>query len=913
MRVLIALVLVAAAYFFVSVEVSLYSSYLWFESQGVEHVFLSILGYEARYYALFGLLAAVFVAGNLLVARRHIRIRPLHRDDVLRYPWATVQVLGWLIVPVSLLLGLFFGAGASGQWETISLALNKGGALHVTDPLLGLDTSWYLFTLPLYRFLIAWLTVLLVITALFVMGLYGIALPGFFAVHALENRITFNPPRAVVRHLGILLSAFLVLRAVSNWVLGPANLLLERHRVASGALFTDVHVRYPAYRIVAAVTLAAALVCLVAAFQRRPRRGVALLVVAPAMWVVTSLLALGVVPAIVQSLIVQPTELQRETPYIDHNLVFTRQAFDLDRIKVEERVVDELSATDVASNPDTINNTRVWDVRPLLQSYRQLQGLRPYYAFSDVDVDRYGGTQVMLSDRELDLSKLPPQAQTWVNQHILYTHGFGVVASTVTDSQGQGQPDFLLRDIPPKATLPELEVTRPQIYFGEQSDDWIIVGSNSPQGEFDYPQGDANAYTRYNGRAGVALGSTLRRMLLAWKFGDRNLLLTSYLTRESKIIYDHTIRDVVHNVAPYLQLDGDPYMVVVDGKLSWIWDAYTTSSNFPYATAIGNGTNYMRNSVKVVIDAYDGTATFYRTDSPEHPEPILEAYSRLFPALYQPFSSMPAGVRAHLRYPEDLFQVQASLFALYHITDPQVFYNREDAWNIPIESQAGTASPLAPYYVTLRLPDSSKPEFLLMEPFVPQGKQNMVAWLAARSDPEHYGELLAYKFSKDKLIFGPQQIEARIDQDPTVSSNLTLWNQQGSRVLRGNLLVIPLGNSFLYVEPLFLQAESSKIPELKRIILGTSNKIVIATTLREGLDVLFGPQSAAAATAVAGTATATAAAAAAGPDADLAQDALNHYQRAQEKLKAGDWSGYGTELAAVEADLKKLAAQKATR
>ncbi len=703
------------------------------------------------------------------------------------------------------------------------------------------------------------------------------------------------------------MTLILLVRAVSSWVIAPANLLLGHHRVASGALFTDVNVRYPAYRVVAVVLVLAAGLSLLAVFQRRPQRGIFLLMVAPALWLTGALIALWIVPSAVQAIVVQPTELQRETPFILHNLDFTRRAFALDQIKVEEHKVAELTASDIAANPETISNTRLWDVRPLLLSYQQLQGLRPYYVFSDVDVDRYSGRQVMLSARELDLSKLPSQAQNWVNEHFSFTHGFGVVSSTVTDSQGQGQPDFLLSDIPPKASYAPLDVTKPQIYFSEHSYSWIIVGTSIQDGEFDFPQGDGNAHTQYSGRAGVPIGSTIRRMMFAWKFADVNILLTTYLTDHSKIIFDHAISQVVTKIAPYLQLDGDPYIVISQGKLYWMWDAYTVSDSYPYATGIGNGTNYMRNSVKIVIDAYDGTTTFYRTDSAQHPEPILDAYSKLFPGLYQPLSDMPADLRTHIRYPEDLFQAQAALFATYHITDPQVLYNREDVWTLPNENQGGTQSQLLPYYVTLRLPGSSAAEFLLMEPFVPQGKQNMIAWITARSDPEHYGELLAYKFSKDTLIFGPQQIEARIDQDPTISANLSLWNQQGSRVQRGNLLVMPVGDSFLYVEPLFLQAESSKIPELKRVILGTSNRIVIANSLKEGLDSLFGPSAAFVAPAVATTAPASAGGVANPDAARLAQDALDHYNRAQEKLKANDWAGYGAELAAMEADLKALA------
>lgn len=905
MRLLIGIVLVAALFFFVSADVGVYSDYLWFQSQGVEPVFLTVIGSEARYALIFGVLALVVVAGNLVLARRQVRERPSLVDDIIRYPWTTIQVLSWMIWPVSLVLALIFGSVAAGQWLTISVGLQHG-QFGMTDPLLQQDASFYVFSLPMFRFFVDWLTALLVVSGICAVGFYALASPGMLEVVPNDNRVVFNPPRPLLVHGAALLAVFFLVRAVSAWALDPADLLLRPHAVASGALFTDVYARLPAYRLIAAVLVLSAALCVLAMFQRRPQRGLALITVGPVAWLVVAIVALGVVPGVVQSLIVHPTELQRETPFIDANIKFTRAAFQLDTIKVEQHAVGDLTAADVDNNPDTVNNTRLWDVRPLLQSYQQLQGLRSYYVFGSVDVDRYGGQQVMLSARELDVSRLQPQAQTWVNQHILYTHGYGAVASTVTDSQGQGQPDFLLKDFPPKATTPILAVNRPQIYFGRTSTDWVIVGTSSPDGEFDYPSADNNAYTRYAGRAGVPVGSLFRRLLYAWKFSDANILLSGYITPSSKIIYDHTIGDVVRKTAPYLQLDQDPYLVIVDGNLYWIWDAYTVSSSFPYATPV-NGVDYMRNSVKIVIDAYNGNATFYRMDTPDHPDPLIDAYSRLFPTLYHPASEMPAAFRAHLRYPEDLFQTQARLFSLYHMTDPQVFYNREDAWSLPTEGQAGSQFQLEPYYVILRLPGASAPEFLLMEPFVPQGKMNMVAWLAARSDPDHYGQLLAYTFSKDTLIFGPQQIQARINQDTDVSANITLWNQEGSKVVWGNLLVIPLGSSILYVEPLFLQSSSTNIPELKRVILASNSRVVMADSLKAGLQSLVATQASASTPATPpapGTAIP-------GTNAALAQDALNHYDRAQERLKQGDWAGYGTELAALHDDLQKLATQAA--
>ncbi|MCL4508413.1 MAG: UPF0182 family protein, partial [Chloroflexi bacterium] len=481
----------------------------------------------------------------------------------------------------------------------------------------------------------------------------------------------------------------------------------------------------------------------------------------------------------------------------------------------------------------------------------------------------------------------------------------------------QGTPDFNLRDIPPVTTNPLLTITQPRIYFtsGGTPSDWVLVDTKAQ--EFDYPTGSENASTQYQGKAGISIGSFPRRLLFAFTMGDPNLLYTSYLQANSKILIHRQLSDLIQKIAPYLRLDHDPYIVIVHGHLYWFQDAYTTSSTYPYSTPLSSGVNYIRNSVKIVVDAYNGTVTFYRTDSPQHPEPLIQAYSEVFPGLFQPLSSMPADFRAHLRYPEDLFAAQAQTLTLYHMTDPTVFYNREDVWSLPTEQVGNTRSPLQPYYVEIRLPGEQKAEFVLIEPFVPRGKDNMIGWLAARSDPAHYGQALLYEFSKDSLIYGPQQIEARIDQDPAISSSLTLWNQQGSRVIRGNLLVIPLGNAFLYVEPLFLQASQGQIPELKRVILADSTDVTMQKTLGEALTALFSGAAPAGASGSGTPATVTnpsatptplpAVGGASSTAQQLAQDALAHYARAQQDLKSGDWAGYGAELQAMERDLQQLA------
>jgi uncharacterized membrane protein (UPF0182 family) len=932
-RWILALILAAALLLFLSADAGLYVNYLWFQSEGVQRVFTTTLGYEARAFALFGALALLFFLANLLAARRFSQARkatgraPLAHAPRVR-PWFSV-----IIGVTAVIVGLLFGSGASGVWQTIALA-QHAVSFGAADPVLGRSVSWYVFQYPFLQFLFGWSVGLLVVTALGVGAVYAVAAPGFVQFERVQPEfgqvhVSFAPPPAVLTHGAVLLGLFFALRGAAYHWLSQAELLYNQHSTAYGANFTDANVRLPVYSILAGLMGLCVVFCAFAAL----RRGIGWLIAAPVVWISALVLGLGVVPAVVQGVFVAPSELKREAPYIANNIAATRAAFNLNAITISHPTVTALTQQDVQANPQTVQNIRLWDWRPLLDTYQQLQGLRPYYLFPDVDVDRYGGQQMMLSTRELDISKLPQAAQNWQNEHLVYTHGFGVVASGANDITSQGRPNLVLSNIPPVTSNPLLRVTQPGVYFtsGDASTSWVLVRTTAQ--EFDYPTGNDNASTTYSGSAGIAIGSFARRVLFAWHLGDPNLLYTSYLQPGSKILINRQISQMVHKITPFLTVDHDPYMVIINGKLYWIMDAYTTSDAYPYSAPLADGTNYIRNSVKIVIDAYNGTITYYRTDDPAHPEPIIQAYSEMFPGLFQPLAKMPSAFRAHLRYPEDLLTDQAQTLTLYHITDPTVFYNREDVWSIPTEKVGQTSTPVAPYYAELRLPGESQAEFDLIQPFVPRGKDNMIGWLAARSDPAHYGQALLYEFSKDSLIYGPQQIESNIDQEPTISSSLSLWNQQGSRVIRGTLLVIPLGNAFLYVEPLFLQSNQGQIPELKRVILADSNSVTMQPTFQEALQALFsGAPSAGASgapiapstgTSAGTTATTTAATASAvttatrtagpagtpGSTPAVAQDALRHYQQAQADLKAGNWAGYGTELAAMQRDLEQLASK----
>ena len=587
-------------------------------------------------------------------------------------------------------------------------------------------------------------------------------------------------------------------------------------------------------------------------------------------------------PAIIQQYIVKPNELAKETPYIENNIKFTRLGFGLNKaLEQPFPLKDTLTYADIEKNQATIHNIRLWDRRPLIQTYKQLQEIRLYYDFKSVDVDRYHFkdkyTEVALAARELAPSQLPAPARTWVNRHLVYTHGYGVVMSPVNEVTGDGMPKFIIQDIPPQS-INSIQVTRPETYYGEETDEFTIVHTKTH--EFDYPKGNQNVYTSYQGKGGVQISSLFRRLVYAYDLSDLNILLSGYITHESRIMFHRIITDRDSTIAPFLAYDSDPYLVVGgDGHLYWIHDAYTTTSMFPYSEPVSRGQgrytfNYIRNSVKVVIDAYNGDVSYYVIDPSD---PIVRTYAKIFPTLFKPIDKMPAFLRQHLRYPMDLFIVQAQMYATYHMTDPQVFYNREDLWNIPQAVFSGAAQSILPYYIIMRLPGATSEEFILMLPLTPSKKDNMVAWMCARCDGRDYGQLLIYTLSKDKLIYGPMQIEARINQQPNISSELTLWGQQGSSVIRGNLLVIPIEHSFIYVEPVYLQATQSQMPQLKRVIAVEDGRLMMEKNLDAALRAVF---------AVEGVPLAQQqkvfSGSPAGPLPAGAQEALDHYNKAME-------------------------------
>ncbi len=881
--------------------VTMYTDWLWFQSLNFQSVYLTSLLARVAVFFGAGVPFAIVFAGNLILARWFSTRGELFLGQRRALD---LSIFGWLIWVTAFFLGLAVAAAAAPRWMDFLRFFNQA-PFGVRDPLFGRDVGFYVFSLPLYHFIQGWLITTLLMTLLGVLIIY------FFAqLHNLREGEVIVLPH-VRLHASALGAA---LFAVIAWGhrLAAFDLLYSPRGVAFGASYTDVHAELPALQAMFWLALIIAGTLLANVVLRRlwlPLIGVGV-------WMVVGLVIISIVPGVMQRYIVEPNELAREAPYIEHNIQFTRQAYGLDN--ADERdfgQVQPLTVGTLEANRATLQNVRLWDYRPLSQTYRQIQEIRLYYTFTDLDIDRYwidgDYRQVILAARELDQSQL--QSVTWVNQHLQFTHGYGVVMNPVNEITPEGLPQLWIKDLPPNISVP-LQIDRPEIYYGELTNNYVFV--NTSIEEFDYPRGEDNVYTFYQGTGGVPLNSYPKRLAFALRLADANILLSQYIDNQTRLMFNRRIQDRVRQVAPFLRYDEDPYLALMDGKLYWIQDAYTVSDRYPYAEPVSNGINYIRNAVKVVIDAYNGSMTFYIADPSD---PLVQTYAAIYPHLFASQEAMPDSLREHLRYPEGLFTVQATMYQTYHMRDVNVFYNKEDLWSIPREVFSGQDQPVEPYYVIIRLPGETQPigaqggeEFMLIQPFTPATKDNLIAWMAGRSDGQHYGQLVVYRFPKQELIFGPLQIEGRIDQNPEISAQLSLWSQRGSQVVRGNLLVIPLERSLLYVEPLYLQAESGQIPELKRIIVASGEQVVMADSLTDGLVRLFGAEAGGIAAADEAAPEAGAAIAGELPSNltqqvyDLARQADEHYSAAQEALRAGDWATYGAELDAMEKVLQQL-------
>jgi uncharacterized membrane protein (UPF0182 family) len=885
---------------------SIYVDWLWFDGVGYRSVYSKVITTQAwLFLAGAGVFLFYFGVNAFIAARPVLRTPAPGLDEAETASLRRVYQL--TLIAGSIFLALIFGTIAATHWDIVLVSLN-GEAFGIEDPQFGRDIGFYVFDLPALHFFYGWAMGLAVITVLVSAGLY------------LFRYLMFGTDTASTRHsrvhLALLLFVIVALFLFRYW-LDRFDLNFSSNGVVFGATYTDVHARLPFIY----VSMALAALTGVALLAVVAGRNVMLPIGAAAVWAVVVVLGGSFYPASVQRFTVQPNELQKESEYIRRNIESTRAAFGLDQI--DERpfpAAEAVTQAEIDDNPETLRNIRLLDVRPLLQTYGQIQLIRPLYEFTDVDVDRYeidGVTrQVMVAARELSPSNLPAAAQSWVNKRLQFTHGYGIVMSPVNEVVQEGLPNLYLRDIPVTGRLP---VTRPEIYYGEQPDHYVIVKTTDK--EFDYPIGDGNEQTVFEGQGGASLGSIINRLAFAWEFGDVNILIAGSLTSESRVLFRRNIQQRVHELAPFLTLDYDPYLVLADGKLYWIQDAYTASSNYPYSQPLSStptattralaGQNYIRNSVKVVIDAYDGSTTFYLVDDED---PIIRTYAKVFPDLLTPLAEMPESLRQHLRYPEGLFLAQVDQYRTYHITDAGVLYNKEDIWSIPTEIFDNQDVMVEPYYVIMRIPGESTEEFALILPLTPARRQNTIAWVAARSDGDNYGKLLSFRFPTNALVFGPRQVESRIDQDPAISAQFSLWSQSGSNVIRGNLLMVPIGNGNLFVEPIYLQSTSSQLPELKRVVVVNGNRIAMEPTLERSLAVVFGEAESSLPgagvsplpTTTPGVSPTPAPAAAtptptppavAGSVAELARQAEAAFNRAQAALQRGDFATYGEETA----------------
>lgn len=872
----VVLLLVFVVPFLFGVYASVYTDWLWFDSLGYLSVYQTRLFTEIGIAIAAAVVAAAFLGFNWFLLPRGL----LHNLQMVIRPRRSPAVqLGSTALTVVLavfgvLAALAMGSSASSHWLEY-LVFRHATPFGLSDPIFNLDAGFYVFQLPFYRFLLGWLMTLIVVTGL-----------GVLLIYALAQGLREKGPAA---HLSLLGVFFLVLIAV-GYQLQRLALLSSARGVVFGIGYTDVHARLPLYTALTIVAILGMVALLVNIFVRRWR----LLVVVGALWLAILLVG-SIYPVIVQRFIVAPNELTAERPYIEHNIAFARYAFDLEDIQeFDFPAAGQLTPEVLEENEITIRNIRLLDWQPLQATYAQLQAIRLYYVFPNVDVDRYviDGSlrEVMLAARELDVYQLPAQAQTWINQHLVYTHGYGVCVSPVNEVTEEGLPELWVRDVPPQTEIPILQLTRPEIYFGEATGNYVIV--NTTEQEFDRPSGNENVYTRYEGPDGVLLDSAWRRLAFAVRLNSSQIFFSGAIGPESRILLHRSLGDRVWTLAPILWYDDDPYPVIADGRLVWLYDAYTWTDRFPYSEPFW-GVNYVRNSVKIAIDAYTGETTFHVVDPND---PIVRTYQAIFPALFttQP---MAQSLRDHWRYPEQLFLIQADAYAAYHMEDVQVFYNREDLWAAPTEVRGTSEVAMTPYYVVMRLPGSDEAEFLLMRPYVPNGRRNMIAWLYADSDGDDYGQMGVFKFPKEGLIYGPTQIQARFNQNPTISSQITLWGQRGSQVIWGNLMVIPIDDTLLYVESLYLQAEAGQLPELRRVLVSYGNRVVMAEDLQTALaQVLSGgpvelppleaPLS--------------------GDAAVLARSAQAHYDAAQLCLQQSDWTCYGREMEALAADLEAL-------
>ena len=882
--------------------VELIVDYYWFGALGYPQVFSTVVWAKMAIAAAGIAVAFVILFANFLFATRQLGDpRRYMSPDVLSSPLGSIinpRSLTWLAAVVSLLLAVLTGIALTAAWERVLLYLNAVPYGHA-DPIFGRDASFYVFVLPFYTMVqdFLWSTILVALIGSVIV--YYLYFRGEQARTSLdEAALLAAMPRGPQMHIAVLGALLLLLLAVGQY-LGRFELMHESAGLFTGPGYADVNGTLPVFALRSAVAAVVA-IGLVMVVARRRWRGLGYLVgLLVVVWLGGSLYG-----PMLQRFVVAPNELERERVYLAHHITATNRAYALDRVLVRNLgEEEELTMADIERNRATVNNVRLWDHEPLLDTFGQIQEIRTYYDFVSVDNDRYRlGTelrQTMLSPRELNNESLP--SRTWVNERLTFTHGYGLTVGPVNRVNEQGLPVLYVQDLPPRSTVPELEVTRPEIYYGEVTQDYVFV--NTRQQEFNYPEGDQNIFSTYEGNGGLVLSSLWRKLLLSAFAGDLKMLLSDDFTEETRILIYRNIAQRIRKLAPFLNFDRDPYMVIDQGRLYWIFDAYTISNRFPYAEHYGRLGNYMRNPVKAVVDAYNGSMTLYMVDPDE---PIARAWDAAFPGVIRPIGELSASLREHLRHPADYFSVQAEMYATYHMLEVNTFYNKEDQWSVP---EVGKVR-MEPYYTVMRLPEESEAEFILMLPFTPRLKDNLAAWMVARNDGDLLSQLVVYAFPKQRLIYGPKQMVGRINQDPDVSQQITLWDRAGSNVIRGTLLVIPVEQSLLYIQPLYLRAEDGRIPELKRVIVGYGNDIAMGVDLEDALDLIFGDEPRRQPDEVAQSLTSDGAVVSqrteTPPAGTASARARQHYDAMREAAAAGDWTRFGRELDDLGRSLQEL-------
>ena len=861
-----------------------YTEWLWFKSLGYTSVFLRLINYKLLLGGIFGLISALlfYIHGRLIFRWAHTPY-PMNTEAL------PINIPAWLegrlqsfLLPVAIVVGIFMGLGAAGQWESYQLFLN---ALPIgqSDPVFKQDISFYLFRLPFLHYLSSWFG-----------GLWFVSLLSASFIVVFRFQFQLSPKGVVlkpwVKNYLFAIFGILFLSLTYYFFLSRYDLLFTGRGVVFGPGYVDEKYLLPVLGIMIFISFLTGLLFIFQALKPGGRWIYGVLI----FFIGSYFIGIYLLPGFVQRFIVTPNEIQKESSYLSRYIQGTLQGYGLSQVEERQLPVETtLTPALLDANSLTVKNIRLWDHRPLLETFSQIQEIRTYYKFQAVDNDRYyinkEYRQVLLSPRELSYADLP--SKNWINEHLIYTHGYGLTLGVVNQVTPEGLPALLIQDIPPVSKT-DLKVTQPEIYFGEIENDYIIV--NSRQKEFNYPSGEQNVFASYQGKGGIPIGGILKKALWSIRFGAFKILLSSDITPQSRILFDRSIRTRVQKLVPFLQVDQDPYLVVSGGRLYWILDAYALSSNYPYSRPVPKMGNYIRNSVVAVVDAYEGSVQLYIKDDKD---PITKAYARIFPDIFKPLAAMAPDLKTHLRYPHFLFDIQTRIYATYHMTTPQTFYNREDVWEIPASLQS-TKKDMESYYTIMRLPGEKKEEFILMVPFTPQKKDNMAAWMAVKCDFPDFGKFVVYRFPKQRLVYGPKQIESRINQDPEISRQLSLWDQRGSKVTLGTLLVIPIEGSLIYVQPLYIKAESGQIPELKRVIVAYENQIAMEETLERSLGRIFGQEIKK--TKEETTAQPGLPADKSQPTQSLGNQAWQHYQKARTALKQENWTAYGQALKDLE-------------